>query len=301
MWIPADGGHLPANVRWRGQRAESLRVAWPPQQGERNIDANYARRMHADDDHAPGEVPDDERGVLGDIERMLAFPGKLIPTSSIVPAWRRLTDGESAWPVRIAVAVATTLQVMLPNQYEIPPTWLLPTLGGVLGLAMVVAHPHRITKHTPQLRVVMISLIAVISLANAGSAGRQISALLQGEFDGSATTLLLTGGAIWSTNVIVFGMWYWNLDRGGPAARAKALNPYPDFLFAQMTVPDLSPADWQPEFVDYLYLSFTNAAAFSPTDTLPMARWAKMTMMIQSIISLATVVLVIARAVNILK
>ncbi len=110
----------------------------------------------------------------------------------------------------------------------------------------------------------------MITLANAGSAGRLITALLQGRAHESATTLLLTGGAIWLTNVIVFGMWYWNLDRGGPAARAQALKSFPDFLFPQMTAPDLSPADWQPQFFDYLYLSFTNAAAFSPTDTLPL-------------------------------
>ena len=144
-------------------------------------------------------------------------------------------------------------------------------------------------------------LIAVISLANAGSAARLITALLQGRAHESATKLLLTGGAIWLTNVIVFGMWYWDLDRGGPAARAQALKSFPDFLFPQMTAPDLSPPEWQPQFFDYLYLSFTNAAAFSPTDALPLARWAKMAMMLQSIVSLGTVVLVVARAVNILK
>lgn len=245
--------------------------------------------------------PDDSGGVRDELERMLSFPAKLIPTSVIVPAWRRLTDGESAWPVRFAVLAATLLQVTLPNRYEIPPTWLLPTLGALLGIGLSVAQPRRITRHSPQLRLVSIMLIAVISLANAGSALRLITALLQGRADEDATSLLLTGGAIWLTNVIVFGMWYWNLDRGGPAARAQALKSYPDFLFAQMTAPDLAPPDWQPEFWDYLYLSFTNAAAFSPTDTLPLARWAKMTMMLQSIVSLGTVVLVIARAVNILK
>ena len=237
-----------------------------------------------------------------DLERLLALPARLIPTSVIVPAWRRLTDGESTWPVRGAVMAATALQVSIPNQYEIPPTWLLPTLGGLLGVGLSIAHPRRITRHSPQLRTVSILLIAVISLANAGSAGRLITALLNGQAQEiSAARLLLTGGAIWLTNVIVFGMWYWNLDRGGPAARAQALKSYPDFLFPQMTAPDLSPADWQPEFFDYLYLSFTNAAAFSPTDTLPLARWAKMAMMLQSIVSLGTVVLVVARAVNILK
>jgi uncharacterized membrane protein len=253
----------------------------------------------------PVTDPDDRAGEQGglrdDLERMLAFPAKFIPTSVIVPAWRRLTDGESTWPVRGAVVAATALQVTLPNRYEIPPTWLLPTLGGLLGVGLSIAHPHRITKHSPQLRIVSIMLIAVISLANAGSAGRLITALLRGKSHDSATSLLLIGGAIWLTNVIVFAMWYWDLDRGGPALRAQAVKSYPDFLFPQMTLGDLSPADWEPQFFDYLYLSFTNAAAFSPTDTLPLARWAKMAMMLQSIVSLGTVVLVVARAVNILK
>lgn len=250
----------------------------------------------------PDDRPDEPGGMRDDLERMLAFPAKLIPTSVIAPAWRHLTDGESTWPVRGAVLAATALQVALPNEYEIPPTWLLPTLGGLLGVGLSVAHPHRITKNSPQLRTVSILLISVITLANAGSAIRLITALLQGDAqDMSATALLLTGGAIWLTNVIVFAMWYWNLDRGGPAARAQALKSYPDFLFPQMTSPELAPADWQPQFLDYLYLSFTNAAAFSPTDTLPLVRWAKMAMMLQSIVSLGTVVLVVARAVNILK
>jgi uncharacterized membrane protein len=249
--------------------------------------------------------PDDRAGEQGgmrdDLERMLAFPAKLIPTSVIVPAWRRLTNGESTWPVRGAVVAATGLQIALPNRYEIPPTWLLPTLGALLGVGLSVAHPRRITRHSPQLRTVSIMLIIVITLANAGSAGRLITAVLQGRAHEDATTLLLTGGAIWLTNVIVFGMWYWNLDRGGPAARAQAIKPFPDFLFPQMTSPELSPPDWQPQFFDYLYLSFTNAAAFSPTDTLPLVRWAKLAMMLQSIVSLGTVVLVVARAVNTLK
>ena len=249
----------------------------------------------------PDELPGEPSGVRDDLERMLAFSAKLIPTSVIVPAWRRLTDGESTWPVRIAVIAATGLQVTLPNRYEMPPTWLLPTIGVLLAIGLSVAHPRRITRHSPQLRIVSILLIAVITLANAGSAARLITALLQGRTHESATKLLLTGGAIWLTNVIVFGMWYWNLDRGGPAARAQALKSYPDFLFPQMTVDNLSPPDWQPQFFDYLYISFTNAAAFSPTDTLPLARWAKLAMMLQSIVSLGTVVLVIARAVNILK
>ena len=102
-------------------------------------------------------------------------------------------------------------------------------------------------------------------------------------------------------NVVVFALWYWELDRGGPVARAQATSQYPDFVFPQMLTPELAPTHWESAFVDYLYLSFTNATAFSPTDVLPLSRWAKLTMMVQSAVSLATVALVIARAVNILQ
>ena len=106
---------------------------------------------------------------------------------------------------------------------------------------------------------------------------------------------------IWLTNVIVFGMWYWEFDRGGPAARAQATHYYPDFMFVQMTSPDMAPPDWEPRFGDYLYLSFTNATAFSPTDVMPLSRWAKGAMALQAGVSIVTVALVIARAVNILR
>ena len=101
--------------------------------------------------------------------------------------------------------------------------------------------------------------------------------------------------------MIVFALWYWEFDRGGPAARALGTDPYPDFLFVQMTSPKLAPPDWEPAFADYLYLAFTNAAAFSPTDVMPLSRWAKLAMTVQSAISILTVALIVARAVNILK
>jgi uncharacterized membrane protein len=101
--------------------------------------------------------------------------------------------------------------------------------------------------------------------------------------------------------VIIFALWYWEFDRGGPVSRAHAHRPYPDFLFPQMSTPDMAPSEWEPRFVDYLYLSFTNATAFSPTDVMPLSRWAKLTMLAQSAVSLITVALVIARAVNVLK
>ncbi|MGH3811812.1 MAG: hypothetical protein ACRDUV_05070, partial [Pseudonocardiaceae bacterium] len=138
-----------------------------------------------------------------------------------------------------------------------------------------------------------------LSLANAWSATLLVFGLVHGRGGQDAGSLLAAGAAIWLTNIIVFGLWYWQLDRGGPVARARQV--VPDFQFVQMQNPELAPPDWEPEFVDYLYLSFTNATAFSPTDVMPLSRWAKLTMLAQSLISLVTVVLVIARAVNILK
>jgi hypothetical protein len=140
-----------------------------------------------------------------------------------------------------------------------------------------------------------------MTVSNATSAGRLIVDLVRREGIREPTQLLLTGASIWFTNVIVFGIWYWEFDRGGPVERAAATRPYPDFLFPQMTSPELAPPDWEPGFIDYLYVSFTNATAFSPTDVLPMTRWTKLTMLAQSAISVVTVALVIARAVNILQ
>ena len=116
----------------------------------------------------------------------------------------------------------------------------------------------------------------------------------------SAGALLLAGGSIWAVNVLIFALWYWELDRGGPADRCHAMRMYPDFLFPQLQQTGLAPPDWKPFFTDYLYLSFTNAISFAASDVTPLTRWAKTMMMLQSAVSVAAIALVIARAVNIL-
>jgi uncharacterized membrane protein len=201
----------------------------------------------------------------------------------------------------VAVAAAISMQAALPKLVATKPRWLLPALASVLLVALIVSNPRRITRRSTLLHGASLGLIGVISLANAWSAARLVVALIQGNEKQAAGPLLITGGAIWLTNVIVFALWYWELDRGGPAARATAPAPHPDFLFPQMQNPELAPADWEPNFADYLYLSFTNATAFSPTDVMPLSRWAKLTMLLHSLVSLMTVALVISRAVNILK
>jgi uncharacterized membrane protein len=221
--------------------------------------------------------------------------------SQHLPAWCRPTDGESRWPVALAVVSTIALQVAVPDRLAIGPRWLLPGLVAALLAVLTIANPGRINQERRWLRWASLTLVALASVANTWSAGTLVYGLVQGTEGGSAGPLLATGGAIWLTNVLVFALWYWEFDRGGPSARAHGRHEHPDFQFPQMQNPTLAHEDWEPTFLDYLYLSFTNATAFSPTDTMPMTRWAKMAMLTQSAVSLATVALVIARAINILK
>jgi uncharacterized membrane protein len=144
-------------------------------------------------------------------------------------------------------------------------------------------------------------LAGAITLDNLVSAFVLDYGIVTGRTSNDAIGLLSAGAAIYLTNIIVFGIWYWELDRGGPFNRAAGTGPHPDFLFPQMGLPEISPEHWEPRFLDYLYTSFTNAMAFSPTDTMPLSRWAKSLMALQSAIALSTTALVLARAVNILK
>jgi hypothetical protein len=216
------------------------------------------------------------------------------------PAWQRATVGELRWPVSLVVGGMIALQLSLPNRLTPTGRWLLPAIELVLGTVLVISDPRRFTRRSPWLRLLGMLLIGTASVANGWSAVALVSGIVQGNEGNDAAALLVTAGNIWLTNIIVFALWYWELDRGGPAARAMALNPRPDFLFPEMTAPELAGDEWKPLFVDYLYVAFTNATAFSPTDTLPFSRWSKLAMMLQSSISLATGVLVIARAINIL-
>ncbi len=222
-------------------------------------------------------------------------------TGRVLPTWKRVTTGEPRWPVALAVVAAVVMQGLLPEQVQLVHPWILPSVAVVLLAALIVANPTRIVHESPALRLTSGVLIAWLTGANILSMIRLLTRLLDGTFHGSPKLLLLTGGAIWLTNVICFALWYWFFDRGGPVDRAHGRAEYPDLLFPQMSDPELAPPDWATGFVDYLYLSFTNASAFSPTDVLPLKRWAKLTMLLQSAISLITVALVIARAVNILK
>jgi hypothetical protein len=208
------------------------------------------------------------------------------------------------WPALLAILAAMALYVTLPAKLYYGPIWLLPAVEGALFVALLTARRVEEEGYEWQ-RGLAICLIAAMTAANIGSLFLLIHALIGSDvFQGhkiNARELIFWSGQIWLTNVIVFGLWYWELDRGGPVARCLPHHRAPDFLFPQMANPDAAPRGWAPSFLDYLYTSFTNASAFSPTDTMPLSKWAKVLFMLQASASILTVVLVAARAVNILQ
>ncbi len=165
---------------------------------------------------------------------------------------------------------------------------------------LVLADPARVAGRRRWLRRVSIALVfglAAVVLVSTGLLVRDL--IIGGKVTNDAGSLLSSGALIWLGNVLVFSLIYWLLDSGGPLARHLGEHPYPDFAFAQHLSPELAPPNWQPKYVDYLILGLTTSTAFSPTDVMPMASWAKLTMASQSIVSLVVVGLVIARAVNV--
>lgn len=216
------------------------------------------------------------------------------------PAWKRPHQGEHRWPVALAIAFAVVLQFLTPQDLAFDPKWLLPAVEVALLLGVLVVNPFRIDRESAVLRMLGIALVCVATLALLWSTGRLVLVLVRGHQENPGS-VLLSGAVIWLTNVIVFSIWYWLTDRGGPAARANARKITPEFLFPQMTMPELTHHEWRPLYVDYLYLAFTNSTAFSPTDTMPLARWAKLAMTVQACVSFLIVILVVARAVNALN
>ena len=222
---------------------------------------------------------------------------------SPVTPLRATERGEHWWPVALAIIVVAGLHVALPAKYRVDPPWVAPAVLLALLAALIIGDPGRIDRQKTWLRITTGVMIALITVANLFAAVRLVGDIITNNklFAGNATGLLATGGVIWATNVIAFGLWYWDLDRGGAAARAHHPHANPAFVFPEMQHTDYTPADWVPEFADYLSLAFWTATAFSPTDVSAIKRWAKLLMMIEAVVSLGIGVLVIARAINILK
>jgi uncharacterized membrane protein len=218
-----------------------------------------------------------------------------------LPSWLQPHAGEHRWPVVLAIVGLVALQWLTPQKLAFEPRWLLPVLELALLALLVVVSPFRMKRESRVVRILSLALVALASLAVLWSTARLVVALAVGDLSDQPETVLLNGAVIWLTNVGVFALWYWELDRGGPASRANARRRYPDWVFPQMTRQQLAAPDWKPNFFDYLYMAFTNGTAFSPTHSLPLTHSAKATMMLQASVSYAVVILVVARAINILS
>jgi uncharacterized membrane protein len=214
--------------------------------------------------------------------------------------WHKPHDGEHRFPVSLVALIVIGLQYTLPKSLSLSFQDAICVVELALLISLYVISPKRFHKHHSPTHTLSITLTTIMTVSNTASVALLIKNLINGGI-GSANQLLASGGSIWITNIVIFTLWFWDLDRGGPGARAQALRTTPDFIFPQMSDPAYAPHDWRPKFFDYMYMSFTNASAFSPTDVMPLTRWAKFLMLVQSVTSLLTVGLVIARAVNILK
>ncbi len=183
-----------------------------------------------------------------------------------------------------AVVAALVLIVLLPDSERIGPPWLLPLFAGLLLVALIAGDPGKIDRRSNVLRVVSIALVFVLVANSLWATAQLIDVLINGGKEtNSASALLAAGTTVWVSNCLAFALLYWELDSGGAAARAHRIPDHPDFAFPQQMNPDVAPVGWRPRFVDYLYLGFTNATAFSPTDAMPLAPWAKLAMIVQSL------------------
>jgi hypothetical protein len=222
----------------------------------------------------------------------------------------REEERESEWEAAPAVAIVIALQLLLAlvsraQDWKVWEfswwVWLIPIGPEVLLLLALAWHrPRRRLEQLGLRRTVALVLLGVVSLANSLLLLAVIASLVRGE-ERSGAQLLLKAITVWGTNVTTFGLWFWAVDRGGPVRRRRSNPPPPDFLFPQLADPKLAPPGWEPKLVDYVYVAFTNAIAFSPTDVLPLTRRAKLLMLFESALSALTILLVAARAVNIFR
>jgi hypothetical protein len=210
--------------------------------------------------------------------------------------------GEKRWPMALTLVIAMVLPFLLPPKFSLGPRWIIPAVEALLLVALVIADPGRIDRRSTLVRALSIGLVAILVAGAAGVTARLVVDLIRGGPEtNSPGQLLRVGSVVWIYVIITFSFLYWELDSRGPETRARTDPEFPDFAFPEHLNSHVARPGWRPEFFDYLYLGFTNATAFSPTDVMPLSRWAKLAMAVQATACLAVMGLVIARAVNILK
>ena len=208
--------------------------------------------------------------------------------------------GESRWPMVIAVIVVMALGSVPPARFAIGPVPLFPLVVAVLLVVLVLGDPGRIDRRSRWLRNVSFALVGVLVVgAVLGTIVLMVELVEGSPAVSEPGPLLVYSAKVWLANNVAFALLYWNLDRGGPAERVHGTTRYPDFVFPQMTDDSLAGPGWRPRFIDYLYVGFTNANAFSPTDTLPLTGRAKLAMQTQALISFTIITLALARVVSV--
>jgi uncharacterized membrane protein len=216
-------------------------------------------------------------------------------------AWGVAAPSESTWGATLAICVTIAIHLLLPERFIIIPRWVLPTVLAVMLVPLRIIAPVRLPRESKWRQAIAIAVAAIVTLMNAVNLVMLAFVIVENRVKVDGAELIVAAVGIWVTNVIVFALWYWELDRGGPDDRLSGEHREPDFLFPQMVTPACARPGWSPLFLDYLYVSFTNATAFSPTDTMPLTPLAKMLFLMQALISLLTITFVAARAVNILS
>jgi uncharacterized membrane protein len=206
---------------------------------------------------------------------------------------------EPRWPASVALLVCAGLYVLLPSRLAVGPKWLLPILV-VLPLIPLSVRRHRHPDDEPWVHSLAVSLVVIITIANFVSVVLLIHHVFYAAQIGGRQ-LLYSAATIWATNVIVFGIWFWEVDRGGPLQRSNANARLPDLQFPQMAQPSLAPSDWRPRFVDYLYTSLANGTSFAPADAMPLTFQMKALFGLESLISFVTIAIVAGEAVNIIR
>jgi uncharacterized membrane protein len=219
-----------------------------------------------------------------------AQPGRPYPPPAVM---------EPFWPAQLTVLFAIAIQLLLPERLTAGPRWLVPGFEAALLIGLFIVTPNQIEDEHPRRRRIALGMTAFVSAANIYSLAALTHYLLHHNVS-QGRALIGAGVLIWITNFLIFALWYWEIDRGGPGRRSAGNDGPPDFLYPQMSDDRIEPLEWRPKFIDYLYVSLTNAMAFSPTDTMPLTSMAKIVMGIQSLVSLVTIGLIVSRAINIL-
>jgi uncharacterized membrane protein len=293
---------LPVQAQARHDRAWIVvRVPVTSDQGEVAATMDAARALIAEADAAAEPSPATEKAEASVRDwwagRRADAPSSPVPEPGIAkPA------AEKRWPMAFTLVLAMAVPLLLPARFSLGQPWAVPALEALLLVAIVVIDRGRIDRRSTAGRVLSLGLVAVLVADAFGVTGRLVADLIEGGPEtNSAADLLKTGFLIWLYTIIAFSFLYWVLDGGGPESRFLAPPQFPDLAFPEQLNPQVALPRWRPEFFDYLYLGFTDATALSPTDVMPLARWGKLAMTVQAVVSLMILGLVIARAVNILQ